>query len=540
MEYLRTQNLSMKKLIFALIFLSIFPQSLFANFIAVTDSNYQSLSQNKPILAMFSLSCDMGGYAEGMFAREFSDVEGLTLGAININQSRTLYSAVYSLYQKTNTKLGDKGITLGTIILIHKGEVLHTTQMDYPNRPNTQYAGGLEAKRRWLEFALNKNKIPFRMNYASIQSDRVKPIDLSGPVDLDLGKLAHYDFENLKDKLGKNKDLILRGKAALKTGTLFADGKYDSNKTTAYFLYKNKSDEPYAKEFSLSLNFKTLSTESAILFHVGYKLLKVIVENGKLNVIVDPSYQRGTEGAIGAWSFILEETMIPANKWQNILISLDSKKRRVMLRLNGKRLDDLMISDRLADELGKYKPGANFYSDSLGIEFSDFSRGDVLHGYVDDLIIYNRLLSDAEQIALYRSIRPQGQADVEHTPSNSMLEANWNLLNAAFTGDTKTAEQAIRDGADINADNKKWTALMYASYFGHTEIVELLIQNKADVLRTMDAWTAQKFAESKGHEKIVKLLEDASNSREFYFKRSFPMVNHRSMKIPAELKKLKN
>jgi hypothetical protein len=525
----------MKQFIFGMCFLIIFPSSILSNFLTITDSNFKSLSKNTPVLAMFSLSCDMGGYAEGMFAREFEDIKGIQLGAININTSKTLYSAVYSLYQKTNTKLGDKGITLGTIVLINNGEVVHTTQMDYPNKPNSQYSGGLEAKRRWIEFALNKNNIPYQMKYSAQKFDRVKPLALNGNDDLNQGKIAYFDFKDIKDRLNNQKDFILRGNANLVSGTLFSDGKYDSNRTTAYFLYKNKTDEPYSKEFSLSLNFKTRSVKSDILFNLGYKLLKVGVVEGKLNIYIDPSYQRGTTGAIGSWHYILEETNIPTNQWQNIIISLDANRRRVMIRLNGKRLNDIHISDRLADELKIYKPGANFYGDSLGIEFSDYSRGDVLNGFVDDLIIYNRLLNDAEQLKLYQSIKPEGLQDIEEPkPANLELE-NWKLLKASNSGNINSAKEAIESGADINFENNKWTALMYASYYGYQNIVELLIDNKANVLVHADGWNAQKLAEAQGHIQIVKLLEDYSNSREFYFERGFPLIKHRSIKTPAEI-----
>lgn len=77
---------------------------------------------------------------------------------------------------------------------------------------------------------------------------------------------------------------------------------------------------------------------------------------------------------------------------------------------------------------------------------------------------------------------------------------------------------------------------MYASYYGHESVVALLIESKADVLKDMKGWTAQKFAEAQGHTKIATMLNDYSNSREFYFQRSFPSINHRSIIQPAELK----
>lgn len=58
------------------------------------------------------------------------------------------------------------------------------------------------------------------------------------------------------------------------------------------------------------------------------------------------------------------------------------------------------------------------------------------------------------------------------------------LLNAAATGSVTNVEQALRDGAQLDAgDARGYTALMKAAARGHAEVVRLLLAKKADVQR---------------------------------------------------------
>ena len=56
------------------------------------------------------------------------------------------------------------------------------------------------------------------------------------------------------------------------------------------------------------------------------------------------------------------------------------------------------------------------------------------------------------------------------------------LRNAARYGNIEAAKQAIDDGADVNAKDKRGKSPLHlAAYWGGKEIVELLIANGADV-----------------------------------------------------------
>ncbi|MCB1324431.1 MAG: ankyrin repeat domain-containing protein [Leptospiraceae bacterium] len=505
------------------------PVPAFANPIAITDGNFASMSRQRPVVAILSLGCDLGSYAAGMFGRSFADVQGVQLGVIDYNSASAIRGQIYSLYRENNVNPGEEGLTLGTLLLIKDGRVLYTTQMPYPGRPDSPYSGGLEAQRRWLAHTLEKFGVPFQMRYQPLASDRAEPLaENNVPVNLTQGRLAHFNFENgARDQLGQQPEFRTVGETRIENGTLHSSGRYDG-RTTAYFTFSSPDQEPYASRFTLSVNFR-LESEGRDTFAVlGYSALELGVSDGKLTVSLDPSYQRGEEGALGSWYYTLEDAPVTLGSWHNVIVGLDRSKRRVAVVLDGRRLQDIVISDRLAEELECYQPGANFHSGALGIEFSDHARGAVMHGQADEVIIYNRLLAPDELSALYRSVRPgtHEQPDPEPVRPNQ-AELDLSLLKASYSGDLAAVRTALEAGANVDALFRGWTGLMYAAYFGHAAVAELLMENHADVLVEANGYNAQRLAQSRGHTSIANALNDYSNSRAFYFQRSFPIQESR-------------
>jgi len=83
------------------------------------------------------------------------------------------------------------------------------------------------------------------------------------------------------------------------------------------------------------------------------------------------------------------------------------------------------------------------------------------------------------------------------------------LISASSDGNLALVKQALNAGADINATNRGWTALMMASRKGRTDIVKLLLDKGADVNATTNKGdTALIMASQNGHTDIVKLLLD--------------------------------
>ena len=84
------------------------------------------------------------------------------------------------------------------------------------------------------------------------------------------------------------------------------------------------------------------------------------------------------------------------------------------------------------------------------------------------------------------------------------------LFEAADSGDYKLALEAITNGEDVNATDRKRdgiTPLMSAAHLGHDQVARVLIDNGADVDR-QDAQgsTALLFAANYKNHAIMKLL----------------------------------
>ena len=84
--------------------------------------------------------------------------------------------------------------------------------------------------------------------------------------------------------------------------------------------------------------------------------------------------------------------------------------------------------------------------------------------------------------------------------------SDWDFIKLCEYGNVGKVEEAIKDGANVNAeDNDGWTALMWAVFYVYTEIVKLLLEHGADVnAKSNNGWTALHLAE--GHSEIVRLL----------------------------------
>jgi hypothetical protein len=80
------------------------------------------------------------------------------------------------------------------------------------------------------------------------------------------------------------------------------------------------------------------------------------------------------------------------NKWTVVGCGVDLAARRIVAYLNGKRAADV----NLPKDFKLNIIGSAFEDDDKGWSFTNYSIASVFEGYIDDLIIYNRLLSSEE------------------------------------------------------------------------------------------------------------------------------------------------
>ena len=83
------------------------------------------------------------------------------------------------------------------------------------------------------------------------------------------------------------------------------------------------------------------------------------------------------------------------------------------------------------------------------------------------------------------------------------------FVELCMSGDAKRVEEAIINGANVNARKDKygWTVLMWASWLGLSEIVEVLLEHGANVnAKGSRGYTALMSAAENNHTEIIKLL----------------------------------
>lgn len=136
------------------------------DFVEITAENMARESAETPVVAIFSMSCDIGSYAVNMHRNSLADVRGVRAGAVDLDHINSISRPIYELYEEHGVETGERGLALGTLLLIYRGKVLHTSQMDFPGKSAASHAGGLNGERRWLEYALKEHGLKFSTPYA--------------------------------------------------------------------------------------------------------------------------------------------------------------------------------------------------------------------------------------------------------------------------------------------------------------------------------------------------------------------------------------
>jgi len=101
------------------------------------------------------------------------------------------------------------------------------------------------------------------------------------------------------------------------------------------------------------------------------------------------------------------------------------------------------------------------------------------------------------------------------------------LVESARRGNIEEVRHLLAAGADVNARDQGYTALMAASGEGHTEVVKLLLEAKAEPnAKTDTGMDALGAACGQGHAEVVKLLLKAGASVNSGEEAGFALGNH--------------
>ncbi|MDX1958896.1 MAG: ankyrin repeat domain-containing protein [Leptospiraceae bacterium] len=513
------------KLIFTILFL--FSTNSIFSIDKITKQNLLSNSQNQPLLIITALGCGPGlGYVNSVNSY-LEDLEGVKVGWADINEAYSFLS--YS-----------KSIEMGDIVLVSNGKVIDSSTGTDPDK--SIIAGNLA--RKWVNSALKKNNIKFKMG--EVEPDFLEPIADSSTPNLDNGIMAHFELSsNFNNKVNENRIGFESGKKnRFINQAYYSDGTYgyDKNHKMDNLGDVNFSEKP-KDSYSVAINIKPetrTDNRNQILFTVGYRMI-VFYRNpksGTLFVESSSSCENCSKTKESLWlqgKYSYNDVKIDFDKWNNFVVSVDFKNNRAAILHNGKRLKDINLGKdffRVFNQKSSYD-----YFRRTAMSLDMFGSGSVFKGYVRDMILYNRLLTGKELVALEQkySLNKSNIPITDPTENKNLAALNKDLIKSAKNGDVSGIANALKSGADVNAKIKGWTALIFASYFGKEDAVKELIKNNANPSIEVDGWNAQRFAKKFNFTSIDALLEEYSNKPENFAQRKFVLKNSRSSLTPPNL-----
>ena len=278
---------------------------------------------------------------------------------------------------------------------------------------------------RWANQIIKKYNLPGADDdYETEERGTAKIIE--GPVRLSDGLRAWYEFDgNGKDSTGNYKDLKTNEScASLKDGTLCMNGEYRGNSTKAEILV---DDMKFDGDYTMALNFYNNKNKSIwgsdynLLFTYRSQSVTVAVTSHKLIIwfYLLPF--------AGSYYYCLEDTDIAYNVWNHLIISMDSAAKRIYIYLNGERLNDIILADYISSAVKGYMsgdiidyPGTDV---PLGREISFIGNGGNANGYLDDFMIWDRVLNNDEAEELYAAKKKNNAAGPGET---SIWAGVWN------------------------------------------------------------------------------------------------------------------
>jgi len=169
--------------------------------------------------------------------------------------------------------------------------------------------------------------------------------------------------------------------------TLCLNGIYDGNPdgfhavaTITGFSYES---------FTVALDFfaAEFSNNNILTGGVSYRWFSLRHNAGKLEVTLNNQ----------SLVYLIPDSDLRTNEWQSVICSVDASAKRIITVLNGRRLQDIVLSpDFHFEVIGT--PAENL--DRL-FTFANYSDGSVFHGYVDNLKVWSRALKSSEMDAMF-------------------------------------------------------------------------------------------------------------------------------------------
>lgn len=207
------------------------------------------------------------------------------------------------------------------------------------------------------------------------------------------GLIAHFKFEgNGLDENRANPAWELAN-TKFEDGALFLNGWYDGVKDPPGYRAVLNTPALRPEKFSIALRLKPTKAhegaqQSSILsasnWHRWFGLQTDDTCGGKLLVKFNN----------GAYSFRIEGSRLRPEIWTVLVCTVDVAARQISVYQDGRRVGNIALpADFILDALNL--PDAEFQKNNV-LTFTNYSNGQVFTGWIDEMLLYRRILTEDE------------------------------------------------------------------------------------------------------------------------------------------------
>jgi hypothetical protein len=214
------------------------------------------------------------------------------------------------------------------------------------------------------------------------------------------GLIAYYKLDgNGIDSAGIGKAAQLNDRTKFEQHGLYLNGRYFTDAYAATIPVVCLRYE----QFTISVNFKPIDFLEIDDGTSGRTRRFNIVTGGQTRWFALRRSNKGNlELALNNLDFRheLASGPIPTNEWNTVTCAFDLSKRSVLVYFDGEALPEVQLpADFHLEVIGS----ANHNSDKAFM-FTNYGNGEVLHGYVSNLIVYDRALPKDELGKLHKQL----------------------------------------------------------------------------------------------------------------------------------------
>lgn len=211
---------------------------------------------------------------------------------------------------------------------------------------------------------------------------------------------ARYDLSrSTEDMIGSRHDLIVSN-AQIEDGALYMDGHYynpirlpgsnvdknikgtDVRTPKLSFLYN---------AFVVSVKFMPVTNDRYPVIAGGRSHRWFIADYGKDTKQLELTFNNGDD------RFALKDSRLTENQWHTLTLSVDFKGKEIRALLDNNELESISLPDDFALRV----VGSTAEASDKELMFTNWSEGNVFHGYLQSLSIYSRAMPEDSLQALH-------------------------------------------------------------------------------------------------------------------------------------------